>query len=168
MRCSYRVAIYSHEAAIAPFSKQLFVEPDFVVNRMCRMFKICFFPSPVISNTFIVHEDQVNLTRVWWPLRAVGMIRFFRNSAVTSPANAATIFILVPPQSLKNGRRLCQNHRHDEGTLFGVCHASLSNSLHPFKGYLNHARQRAIRRFDGLKCGEVTARLFLPIHNLAQ
>ena len=87
------------------------------------------------------------------------------NPAVTTPATALRIFVLVGTQSLENGSRVLKDRRDDVSTLHGLTHAPTANRLHPIVRDHNLA-SRSENRIDGGNGKVLTARITLFWHNL--
>jgi hypothetical protein len=61
------------------------------------------------------------------------MIGPLGNPAIAPPTDTLTVLIFVLPQTFKYGRRLLQNHRHDDPAFLSVRHAPPGDRLHPVK-----------------------------------
>jgi hypothetical protein len=126
---------------------------------------IGLFPSPIVGHAFIVDENQINLPWIWRSLATVDMVGTVGDTTVASPAVTRAILVFIPSQPLKNGCWSLKDHGHNEGTLLGVAHAPLADSLHSVVGNQHFAGQRAVPRVDRLQRDEITARTFPGSHN---
>jgi len=101
-----------------------------VVPGQFRVIRVRFLPSPIVGDTILVHEGQINKTRVGRPFGSIGSEGFIGPSAVAAPAVAAVIFVLVGAESLEDRSRSLKDGGNEVCTLLRMAEAAPTDRVH--------------------------------------